>query len=360
MKKQQWYLYLMLLSVIILSLLFGNRFMYENAATMSSQKTEYIQELRDDLGDVKIKIDDVVKDITVKQDRNKVIENTIQKEQPVLASLIRRKQDGMNEYLDLHSKWSLGLYLDPIVQLQLSDTDHSSIINIAKSPDNNLPTDTKPFYNSDVNGYKTNIIVPSYSNLNIFKFYNNSNSYISFPVFYMDQFTFMFYRFIDKNDNNYSAVIQLVNKNSFLNRNDNQAIQLDIQQNKNFIYNRVGNTADLSVMYYDFPDSGWCHFTYVYNYDTKTDTSNIYIYDNGNLVNSKSYKGRLQQYLKTMNRFDTFILGRAFFSESNRSYAGYVGYFKFFAYALSDKIIKRNINSNPKPSNLYDVNCVWK
>lgn len=351
MKKQQWYLYLVLLSVIILSLLFGNKFMYENAATMSSQKTEYIQDLHDDLGDVKNKKDDVVNTISVKQVRNEKIGNTILQEQPVLASLKRINQDNMNIYTELHNKWSLGLYLNPIVQLQFAKD--GSVINIAKSPENNLPTDKIVNFNVDINNNKTNIIMPLPNDPNIFEFINNVNNYISFPVYAMDQFSILFYIATLNNmqDNTNYTVLSFTNKNKL-----SPGLQMDVQGYDIMVYNALPKPSDVVLRHRR--SRFWSHIAYTYNYNPSSKKTTVKLYENGILVAVQNGSGPLMADKKSFERPDTCVIGIS--GDRRKSFNGGVGYFNFFAWELSDQIINRNINSNPKPVDPSNPMSVWK
>jgi hypothetical protein len=353
MKKQQWYLYLVLLSVIILSLLFGNRFMYENAATMSSQKTEYIQELDQDLGDVKLVKDETAQIISVKKTRNEELGNTIKKEQPELDALKLISKEKMNAYQELNTKWSLGLYVKPIVQLQFAKD--GSVINIAKSPENNLPTDKIVNFNVDINNNKTNIKMPFLNNPNIIDFSNDRNNYISFPVFTMDQFSISFYiaTYNNVQDNTNYSVLSLTNKNKL-----NPGLQIDIQGFDIMVYNALPSNKPWSVVLRYKRSSVWSHITYTYNYNPSSKNTTVKLYENGNLVAIQNGSGPLMADKKSFERPDTCVLGIS--GDRNRALNAGIAYFNFFAWELSDKIINRIINSNPKPVNKLEPNTDWK
>jgi len=181
MQKQQWYFYFILLTIILLSLLFGNKKLYENldskanvitdqpktSATFSEQPQGYIDESNIDLDRTKAKHDEIAENIKSKTQRNLEITTRIENERTQLEVLKKRRQEEINTYNKLNQKWRSGLYLDPIIRLQISN---EYVINTAKSPERNLITDSMRFFNVDVNDKQTTIKTPSNSSNEIIYF----------------------------------------------------------------------------------------------------------------------------------------------------------------------------------------------
>ena len=347
MQKQQWYSFFILLTIIFISLLIGNKKIYENldtitdqpktSATISTQPTGYIDDVTEDLAKAKSKDDEVGETIKAKTQRNLEITTRIDNEKTQLEVFKKRRQDEINTYNKLNQKWRAGLYLDPIVYLKLSDTDSSSIINIAKSPERNLVTDTQPFYNSDVNGKKTNIAVYA-TKPYMFIFQNDMNNYISFPVVYLDKITIMFN--LKTVDNVYYTAVSLTNPKTF-----NPGLQMDLQGLDLFIHNALPTNQPWGITLRYKRSSDTSHITYSYNFDKNTNKSNVKLYENGNLVASDSKEGPLMASLPSYERPSICIVGRS--GDNRRAFYGTIANFKYFAWNLPDDIILKHVTELP-------------
>jgi len=346
MQKQQWYFYFILLTIILLSLLFGNKKLYENldskanvitdqpktSATFSEQPQGYIDESNIDLDRTKAKHDEIAENIKSKTQRNLEITTRIENERTQLEVLKKRRQEEINTYNKLNQKWRSGLYLDPIIRLQISN---EYVINTAKSPERNLITDSMRFFNVDVNDKQTTIKTPSNSsNANNLFFNNDMNNYICFPVVYLEKLTFMFN--LKTIDNVYYTVVSLTNPKTL-----NPGLHIDVQGLDLIISNALPSNSPWGIVIRYKRSSDTSHITYSYSFNNDTKKANVKLYENGNLVASDLGAGPLMASLPSYERPTTCIVGRS--GDNSRAFYGTVANFKFFAWDLSDEIILKNV-----------------
>lgn len=329
MQKENLFINLFFLSIIFICIIVGNTQIYENATTLSNQKTEYIQELNDDLADVKSKTDDVKKYLGTITTLNEKTQEDIKNEQKQLEVLKKRQEDAIAEYNILSKKWQNGIYINPIVQLKFT-SDGSSIINTGNSPDSNVPTDKMKSFNVDMDGNTTKI--DKYGDFMLFK--NDLNNYISFPIVYINKFTIMCNIYIT-NDNVYYTAVSLTNK-----KQKDPGLHIDVQNNQIMVYSALPSNKPWGSVLRATRSSN--HITYTYNYNPSDNNTIVKLYDNGDLVAIETKSGPLMSDKKTFERPDTCIVGRS--GDNSRGFFGAISNFKFFAIDLPDEIIKKRMN----------------
>ena len=329
MKTENICINIFFLIIVFICIIVGNPKKYENATTLSNQKTEYIQELNEDLGGVKIKTDEVTTYLGTISDRNKKEQEKIKNEQMQLEVLKKRQQESADEYSLLSKKWQNGIYLNPVVKLKFTD-DRSSVVNIGFSPDNNLPTDKMKYFNVDLNNNPTKI--KSMGDFMVFT--SDMNNYISFPIVYLDKFTIMC-NIHNVYDNLYYTAISLTNK-----RNKDPGLHIDVQNNQVIAYSALPSNKPWGSALRCTRVSN--HITYSYNYNPSSKNTTVKLYDNGDLVAVETKPGPLMLDKKSFERPDTCIIGRS--GDNSRSFFGAISNFKFFAIDLPDEIIKKRMN----------------
>jgi hypothetical protein len=364
MKKQTWYIILLLILLILLSLFLGKKIIHEGAtgeltttsgstnADVSSGSTNAEGSLpgpvfgpdpnsnfpiyKDDLtqtgkiltsvSDTKIELDEKSKD---QQNKIKAAEDGIKLAQGQISS----KTADRDSLLEKTIKNS---YVPEVVYLQL----YGDAINMAEDLGITDPSNTMKEMNLDMNKKQTSM---SYTKIEgkmcaFFKYdptnptdvTNSLNNYISFPFVNPSQFSFSIWVYINPNDSNYYTALSITNKNSLT-----PSVQLDIQSSNIMIYCALPNVAS-PLHSKPVSNNGWTYVTYTY--DSKANSS---MYINKDLVSSFPSNGIFHNE-NIRYRPNYFFIGRS--GDIQRGYNGYLHDFTYYALVLEPKDVVEMYN----------------
>jgi hypothetical protein len=352
MKTQFWYIILLLMSILLLSLFFGKKIIHEgNSETrpVNSETGPIItntdlqypvlkQDLKDTsrlLNNISIQRDDV-------DNQNKNIQKQIAASDIAITNLQSQISSTQISKDNLLAEKIKNSYVPEVVNLSLT----KDAINNAEDLGISDPSNKMKKMNMEMDGTTpTNLIFNTkaekacvffkYDPNNKTDLTNSLKNYISFPFVNPSQFSFCIWIYIDTRDTNKYTVLSITNKTTLT-----PSVQLHVQgknENGNYISYVTLDCSIPSPLTYGVTSSGWIHLTYTYD-----SNANSSMYINTNLVSS-SPSGGIFYASNIRQRPNYILIGRSGDSKLV-GFNGYARNFSFFAIVLQSKDVLEMYN----------------
>lgn len=338
MKNQTWYIVILLILLILLSLFLGKKIIHEGLDILTAgpgpvlgpnTNTNY-PNYKGDLNNTNLlltSVDNTQKDLVeekrIQESRLKAAEAAIKDVQGKISSKEVESESLLEETIK-------NAYVPEVVYLKL----YGDTINIADDLGISDPSNMMKRMNVDMNGKATNIdgnhnidgklcVKFTYDPTNPTILSNSLNNYISFPFINPSQFSFSVWVYINPNDSNYYTILSITN-NKYL----TPSVQLDVQGSNIMIYCALPNVKS-PLHSKPVSNKGWTYVTYTY--DSKANSS---MYINKDLVSSFTANGIFHNE-NIRYRPNYFFIGRS--GDIKRGYNGYLHDFTYYALVLQQK-----------------------
>lgn len=347
MQKQTWSIILLLLTLILLSLFFGKKSIYEGAEpgvifAPSAGSSNY-KSVKDDYDSTSILYDKISKEATSLEQKNQNLIKEKEASDKIIANLQNQISSKQIDKDSLYQKVIQNSYVSAVVNLPL----RTDAINTASDLGISDESNTKKQMNFDIDGKPTHI---NYTTIDgkqcaSFKFDQNNQSdstnslyqYISFPFVNPKQFSFCIWIYIIPNDIHYYTVLSITNKNKLT-----PSVQLDVHGSKIMIYCALPN-AQQPLHSARKSTPGWVFIAYTYDSNGNSsmyglDETNL---NTGGLMSSFPSNGIFQSD-NIRYRPNCIFIGRS--GDHIRGFNGYVHDFNYYAFVLPPKDVLEMYN----------------